>query len=213
MATALAVLALTVLLPAAGGCATAAETGAKAELVPWHQEGDFATALAKAKKEKKYVFIDFYATWCGPCKMMDKQVYTDSAMGKAAAKYVNRKIDAEKGEGITLAKRYGVAAYPTMVIVDAAGKEVNREQGFRPATHMVRFLDDPREGRGTIEGIEKQLAAGKDTYENRVALGEMYAQKGDHDLARAQFDKAIVLDPSAVLGVTLTGARTLTVGD
>jgi tetratricopeptide (TPR) repeat protein len=194
--SALAVLSPPAILPTAGGSAAAAETGAKAELVPWHQEGDFAAALAKAKKEKKYVFIDFYATWCGPCKMMDRQVYTDSAMAKAAAKYVNRKIDAEKGEGITLAKRYGVAAYPTMVIVDAAGKEVNREQGFRPATHMVRFLDDTREGRGTIEGIEKQLAAGKDTYDNRVALGEKYAQKGDHDLARAQFDKAIELDPS-----------------
>ena len=194
--SALAVLMLPAILPAAGGSATAAESGVSRELVPWHQEGDFAAALAKAKKEKKYVFIDFYATWCGPCKMMDRQVYTDSAMAKAAAKYVNRKVDAEKGEGINLAKRYGIAAYPTMVIVDAAGKEVNREQGFRPATHMVRFLDDTREGRGTIEGIEKQLAAGKDTYENRVALGEKYAQRGDHDQARAQFDKAIVLDPS-----------------
>lgn len=184
--------------PIAATGAHAAETaqGAKPELVPWMKDGDFAAALARAKKEKKYVFIDFYATWCGPCKMMDRQVYTDSTVAAAAAKYVNKKVDAEKGEGIALAKRYGIAAYPTMVVVDATGKEVNREQGFRPAAQFTRFLDDTREGRGTIEGIEKMLAEGKDTYENRVALGEKYVQRGDHEAARAQFDKAVAHDGS-----------------
>ena len=176
--------------------AEAAAPGVKPELGPWMKDGDFSAALARAKKEKKYVFIDFYATWCGPCKMMDRQVYTDSTVAKAAAKFVNRKVDAEKGEGIELAKRYGITAYPTMVIVDATGKEVNREQGFRPAVQFARFLDDTREGRGTIEGLEKMLAEGKDTYDNRIALGEKYVQRGDHEAAQAQFDKAIVLDPS-----------------
>ncbi|MEO6463080.1 MAG: thioredoxin domain-containing protein [Candidatus Eisenbacteria bacterium] len=186
-----------------GPARAAAAAGAKPvagevrpELVPWDSKGDFAAVLARAKKEKKYVFLDFYATWCGPCKMMDRQTYSDSTVGRAAAKFVNRKIDAEKGEGIKLAERYGIKAYPTMVIVDAKGKEVNREQGFRPAEQFARFLDDTREGRGTIEGLEKLLAGGKDTYDNRLALGEKYVQRGDVELARTQFDRALVLDPA-----------------
>src|SRR5262245_53473714 len=178
----------------ASGISATASTGAHEELVPWHTQGDFAATLAKAKKEKKYVFLDFYATWCGPCKMMDRQTYTDSTVGAAAAKFVSRKIDAEKGEGIVLASRYGVTAYPTFVVVDATGKEVNREQGFRPPTEFARFLDDTREGRGTIEGLEKMIAAGQNTYDNHLALGEKYAQRGDSDRARQQFDQARAID-------------------
>jgi thioredoxin-like negative regulator of GroEL len=174
--------------------------GARPELVPWDTKGDFAAALARAKKEKKYVFIDFYATWCGPCKMMDRQTYSDSTVAKAAARYVNRKVDAEKGEGIALSKRFGITAYPTMVIVNASGKEVNRAQGFRPPPDFARFLDDTREGRGTIEGLEKLLAQGKDTYVNRVALGEKYAERGDAALAREQFDRAMALDSTDAEG-------------
>lgn len=198
-AAAAVVLALVLgggLVPADAGAQGAPSPSAPRELVPWDEKGDFAAALARAKKEKKPVFIDFYATWCGPCKMMDRQTYTDSTVAKAASRYVNRKVDAEKGEGIALARRYGVNAYPTLVIVDATGKELARESGFQPPAKFARFLDDTREGRGTIEGLEKLIAAGKDIPVNRLALGEKYAARGDAALARAQFERARELDPA-----------------
>lgn len=187
-------------LRAAAPVSAPAPAGVRPELVPWDTEGDFKAALARAKKEKKPVFIDFYAVWCGPCKMMDRQTYSDSAVARAAAKFVNRKVDAEKGEGIALAQRYGVTAYPTMVVVDATGKELNRAQGFRPPAVFTQFLDDTREGRGTIDGLEKMLAAGQDTYRNRVALGEKYAERGDAETARMHFERAIELDPADTAG-------------
>ncbi len=165
------------------------------ELVPWDQTGDFASILARAKKEKKLVFIDFYATWCGPCKMMDRQTYSDSAAGAAAAKFISRKVDAEKGEGLILAQRYKVDSYPTLVIVDATGAQVNRKSGFYPPPQFIRFLDDTREGRTSVASIEKLIAGGKDTYDNRIALGEKSIEAGDFEKARAQVDRALTFEP------------------
>ncbi len=183
------VLVLALALALAAGPARAVE------LVRWDQGGDFASALARAKKAKKLVFVDFYATWCGPCKMMDRSVYSDSVVAREAARFVSRKVDAEKGEGITLASRYKVNAYPTMVVIDPAGNEMAREVGFRPAERFRRFLEDTRTGRGTIAGLEKIIAKTGDSFENRLALGLKYVEAGQFAPAREQYDRALVLDP------------------
>jgi len=164
------------------------------ELVPWDQAGDFASVLTRAKKAKRLIFVDFYATWCGPCKMMDRSVYTDSLVAREAARYINRKIDAEKGEGIALARGYRITAYPTLLIVDAAGNEMAREVGYRPADRFRSFLEDTRTGRGSIASIEKLIAKGSDSFENRVALGSKYLDAGKRDEARTQYERALALD-------------------
>ena len=187
LAIVLAVLAL-----AAPATARAAE-----ERVAWDASGDFASALTRAKKAKKLVFVDFYAVWCGPCKLMDRTVYTDSTVGLETARYLNRKVDAEKGEGIELARRYKVDAYPTLLVVDAGGNEVAREVGYRPADKFRLFLEDTRTGRGTIEGVRKLLAAkGGDTFDNRIALGNKLVDAAQAPAARDEYDRALALEPT-----------------
>ena len=81
----------------------------------------YKEALAAAKAEKKIVFIDFYTSWCGPCKMMMKNIFPLKEVGNYLnSKFVCIKIDAEKGEGPELAKRYQVKAYPTFVAINPA---------------------------------------------------------------------------------------------
>lgn len=83
---------------------------------------DFNTALAKAKNENKYVFIDMYATWCGPCLKFTQTVLCDEEVGRAMnASFINLKYDTEKGEGKTLAQRYDVRSWPTLLILDNEG--------------------------------------------------------------------------------------------
>jgi thioredoxin-related protein len=92
---------------------------------------DWNDALAEATKTNKLIFMDAYTTWCGPCKMMSKNVFTE---GKVAAffneNFVNAKIDMEKGGGPALAKKYKVMAYPTLLFVDSEGNEVHRAVGY-----------------------------------------------------------------------------------
>ena len=81
----------------------------------------YKEALAAAKAEKKLVFIDFYTSWCGPCKMMMKNIFPLKEVGNYLnSKFVCIKIDAEKGEGPELAKRYQVKAYTTFVAINPA---------------------------------------------------------------------------------------------
>lgn len=90
----------------------------------------FDDIKALAKREKKNIFIDAYAEWCAPCKMMVKQVFSDQEVGAVFNKnFINVKIDMEKAEGIDLAKSYKIYAYPTLLFIDAQGKEVHRYVG------------------------------------------------------------------------------------
>ena len=83
-------------------------------------------ALTLAEKEKKMVFVDFYTTWCGPCKMMSSEVFTREQVGAYFNReFVNLKVDAEKGEGVELAKKYGGDESPAFVngvLAHVAGK-------------------------------------------------------------------------------------------
>ena len=88
--------------------------------------------LDKAKKDNKIIFVDAFTTWCGPCKMMAKNVFTDSMVGAFYNKnFINAKIDMEKGEGIELAQNYSVQAYPTFLFVDGNGVLQHRSVGYQ----------------------------------------------------------------------------------
>lgn len=90
----------------------------------------FDEVLKKAKQEGKYVFMDCYTTWCGPCKMMSNQVFPLKYVGDYMNQhFVNVKIDMEKGEGVELAKRYEVKAFPTMFLLNADGEVVYKILG------------------------------------------------------------------------------------
>lgn len=99
---------------------------------------DFAAALADARQQHKRVFVDFQTTWCGPCKQMESWVYTAKAVVDAAAGCVPVVLDGD--EQRELKKQYRIEAYPTMLLLDADGKELRRAVGYRSVADMVRFL-------------------------------------------------------------------------
>lgn len=100
--------------------------------------GDYAAALAAAKKDGKRVFVDFATTWCGPCKLMDQWVYTAADVVGAAGSVVCVKLDGDVER--ELVKKFAIAGYPTMLLLEADGTEVRRLVGYQSVDAMVKFL-------------------------------------------------------------------------
>lgn len=118
--------------------------GLKADSKKTRQDGinfahmKFSEALALAKKENKLVFIDAYTTWCGPCKLMARTVFTEKQVGDYYnSHFVNLKMDMETSEGMFLAKQYSVQAYPTYLFIKPNGELVKRNMG---ATNSEKFI-------------------------------------------------------------------------
>ena len=101
--------------------------------------GTWKEACDKAKVENKLVFVDFYTKWCGPCLNMAENVFILPFIGDFYnTNFVNMKIDAENGEGVELAKRYGVNSYPTYVFVDPQnGDVVHRSKSRQEAEQFL----------------------------------------------------------------------------
>lgn len=104
----------------------------------------FEQAKAEAKKTGKLIFMDAYASWCGPCKMMDRNTFSDENVGKVFnEKFINLKVDMEKSaDGPTLSRMYSVTAYPTFLWIDGDGKVVKREMGYRTPEQFLAFVKD-----------------------------------------------------------------------
>jgi thioredoxin 1 len=101
-------------------------------------EGTLNEAKAKAKAENKLIFFDAYASWCGPCKAMKKNVFPDPLVGKVFnEKYVSVAYDMEVGEGLAISSSYPVQGYPTLMFLDADGKIVGSFLGGRDASSLI----------------------------------------------------------------------------
>lgn len=106
------------------------------------RQDDWQNVVLQAKAQKKLIFVDIYTTWCGPCKEMDKKTFTDPSVGdKFNARFINYKIDAEKGFGINLAKRYNVTSYPTCLFIDANENPVYKQEGLLRVPDLLKEAD------------------------------------------------------------------------
>ena len=151
--------------------------------VAW-EHGTLAEALNKAKTNKKgpkIVFLDCFTTWCGPCKHMANTVFPTKEAGEYFNKnFVNIKIDMEKGEGIEIAKKYGVAAYPTFLILNADGSEIGRVVGGGDLNAFVKRVENAKDIKNSPKALKETFNADK-SIDNAIAylnaLEESYMEK------------------------------------
>ncbi len=126
------------------------------------EEGNFAALKAKAKKENKLIFMDAYTTWCGPCKLMAKNTFTQDKVGQFYnANFINSKIDMEKGEGVDIAKQYEVRAYPSYLFINGDGELIHRALGYFEADDFIQAGKDAIDPSKQLSVLVKKFEAGE----------------------------------------------------
>lgn len=94
--------------------------------------GTWKWIVAEAKAKNKLIFLDAYASWCGPCKWAEKNVFTQKEIADYYNKtFINASIDMEKGDGIALSKKFHIESYPTFLILNSKEEIISRMSGVQ----------------------------------------------------------------------------------
>ncbi|CAA7391426.1 Thioredoxin [Chryseobacterium fistulae] len=148
------------------------------------QETSFKDLIAKAKKENKIVFIDAYASWCGPCKLMEKNIFTQKSVGDYYnANFVNARFDMEKGEGREIAAKYGVRSYPSYLFLNGDGELISQNFGYMEEEmflSMAKEVNSPNNKKGSLKERFAQGEASPDFLINIMKLNS----NSDFDFAK-----------------------------
>lgn len=149
----------------------------------------FAQTLEQAKKENKLIFLDAFASWCGPCKLLDKNVFPKKEVGDYFnANFLNLHIDMEKGEGIEIAKKYGIYSYPTLLFIDGDGKVVYKAAGYMSPQELISIAKEALNPENTLENKIAKFEGGekdpeflmgliKNTYATDFSLAQKVATR------------------------------------
>lgn len=137
--------------------------------VKW-ESCSFVEAVSKARSEGcRQIFLDCYTKWCGPCRHMLENVFTKEEAGEYFNRhFLNIKIDMESAEGVGLAKRFNIKAYPTFIILNCNGEEVGRIVGGGKLDEFIKRVEMARK----IENSPQYLL---DKYNSSKEVDDAYA--------------------------------------
>lgn len=142
----------------------------------------YRQALDAAKVERKLVFIDFYTDWCGPCKMMARDVFPQKNVGDYFnAHFVCIKLNAEKGEGKDYAKHFKIDGYPSFLVVNTDGKEVGRYVGGSSADKFIDKIEAIRNPEFAPARLTERYLSGERNAELIKAYASMLMDKAPLD--------------------------------
>ena len=178
-------------------------------------QGTYQEALDLAKSENKYIFIDFYTKSCAPCKWLAKNVFTREDVNEVYKNFICLTIDAEEGNGIELAKKYHVSAYPTLLFINAEEDEIHRKIGSRreylpiiqlgkdvlnkTMTPYSKLKQQYKDGKNDKAFLKTYLLAQLNSDEDHKVILPVYKKyismiKGDEFLDEKNFDLFMEVD-------------------
>jgi thiol-disulfide isomerase/thioredoxin len=171
--------------------------------IKWNDELTWKEVKEKAKEQNKYIFIDFYATWCGPCKRMDKNVYVNDSIGKFFNdKFISVKVQIDKTErdndyiknwyvdALLLQKEYKIVEYPSFVFLSPLCMITHKDVGYKSVNELLtigeialvpnKVYDDPYK---VYDSLVKEYRQGRRYYDRMPYMITTALKLRDNDFA------------------------------
>jgi len=170
--------------------------------IQWHTDPE--SAFAEAADGKQAVLTFLYTDWCGYCRQMDQSTFQDPAViGQLGSEYAWLRLNAETDPaGAEMRQRFGVSGFPTVLILDEGGDEIDRLQGFVPAPQFVQVVEESLSSPNSVGSLRKQAAESPDDAEIQYRLAIKYMEGRMYEKAGGQFSKVIEIDPENRSGTT-----------
>ncbi len=135
----LSFMLLSVALLFAIGCKPTKTTASKSK-IQFVEKKTYTEVLEIAKIAGKPILIDFYTTWCAPCKWLEKDVFElPQVYEYYNENIISFKVNAEDFDNVALAEQYGVKAYPTLVFLTQNGVVVRKHEGTTTGTNFIQW--------------------------------------------------------------------------
>jgi thioredoxin-related protein len=157
----------------------------------WHE------IKARAKAENKYIFVDCYATWCKPCKLMDSLIYPDSEVGIVmdsafisvkiqmdSSKRDNEEVKRSYSDAHDIMFQYSIREFPTFLFFNPSGELVHRGIGYKDRQSFISIAKDALDPGKQYYSLLKEYQQGQKNYSQLVYLASTAATLNQRDIAR-----------------------------
>lgn len=153
-----------------------------------------------AQEKNKNLLVDFFKEDCPWCKRLDDSTFTDRDVIRLGLEFLFVKINGVKDS--VLANPYGVNAYPTVIIFNPKGEEIDRIVGYLPPREFLKTVRSYLKGEGTLADYENKLAKDTKNVELLYRVAEKYQDRGNYNKALLFYQTIILLDPKNTKGKT-----------
>ena len=166
-----------------------AASGPSPAVSPWHEHAE--TAFAEAKKSGKPVLVDLFAAWCGWCKTMEREVFTQERFQSYAQRFVLLRVNVEDGgAGTELQRRFRADSLPTLLLLDPKRSLIGTIEGFMETEKLIARLDRELATYDAFLAAYESTLAATDPAAWRKRAQELHA-RGDGGRAAVLFERVL----------------------
>lgn len=181
-------LILCVVLAAAGPAGATSEKPREAvPRIPWLRDLAWSEVVDRASAQDAPILIDFTATWCGPCKLLDAMVFNDRDVIAAVSDVVAFQVDIDEPRYSELKAAFAVDRLPTLVWCLPSGREVDRFTGYRGSSGFLAAVDTWRRGEDTILAAAQRQRSHPENPDYLLDLAERHRLRGDDQRAEVLY--------------------------
>ncbi len=156
--------------------------------ITWHRS--LSEASAAAKKQSLPLMIDFEADWCGWCKKLDRETYSQAPVIRfVSAAFIAVKVDADKESEAM--KKYKVSGLPTILFLEPGGQELGRIEGFREAAVFLEEAQKASSSGAAVQKLRQEAEGEPKNASAQRAYARMLIAGGKNDEAEAHLKAAL----------------------